>query len=43
MLRVEVEQVALTSSTTDACNVVLNGLGLPEGDEVVTTDASTSG
>ena len=30
-------QVALTASTTDACNVVVAGLGLGEGDEVVTT------
>lgn len=43
VLRVEVEQVALTSSTTDACNVVLNGLGLQEGDEVVTTDVEHFG
>jgi L-cysteine/cystine lyase len=31
------EQVALTASTTDGCNIVLAGLGLAEGDEVVTT------
>jgi len=30
-------QVALTSSTTDGCNIVVAGLGLAEGDEVVTT------
>ena len=30
-------QVALTSSTTDGCNIVLAGLGLEPGDEVVTT------
>lgn len=31
------EQVALTSSTTDGCNIVVAGLGLDPGDEVVTT------
>jgi L-cysteine/cystine lyase len=31
------ENVALTASTTDGCNVVLAGLGLDPGDEVVTT------
>ena len=30
-------QVALTSSTTDGCNIVLAGLGLGPADEVVTT------
>jgi L-cysteine/cystine lyase len=30
-------QVALTSSTTDGCNIVLGGLGLGPDDEVVTT------
>lgn len=30
-------QVALTSSTTDGCNIVLSGLGLSPQDEVVTT------
>lgn len=30
-------QVALTSSTTEGCNIVLAGLGLAPGDEVVTT------
>jgi L-cysteine/cystine lyase len=32
------ESVALTSSTTNGCSIVLNGLGLGPGDEVVTTD-----
>jgi len=31
------EQVALTASTTDGCNIVLAGLGLAEEDEVITT------
>ena len=30
-------QVALTSSTTDGCGIVLRGLGLEPGDEIVTT------
>jgi L-cysteine/cystine lyase len=34
---VDAEQVALTGSTTDGCNLVLAGLDLGAGDEVVTT------
>jgi L-cysteine/cystine lyase len=37
------EQLALTSSTTEACNVVLLGLGLQPGDEIVTTDSEHPG
>jgi L-cysteine/cystine lyase len=37
------EEVALTSSTTEGCNVVLNGLGIGAGDEVVTTDSEHPG
>jgi len=37
LVGVDVEQVALTASTTDGCNVVLAGLELGPGDEVVTT------
>ncbi len=33
----EPEQVSLTGSTTDGCNIVLGGLGLGPEDEVVTT------
>jgi L-cysteine/cystine lyase len=33
----EPAQVALTGSTTDGCNIVVAGLGLSAGDEVVTT------
>ena len=31
------EQLALTSSTTDGCNIVVAGLGIRAGDEIVTT------
>lgn len=34
---VEAEHVTLTSSTTDGCNIVLSGLDLQPGDEVITT------
>jgi L-cysteine/cystine lyase len=37
LVRVDAEQVALTASTTDGCNVVLAGLDLRPEDEVVTT------
>lgn len=37
LVGVEPEQVALTSSTTDGCNIVLAGLDLHAEDEVVTT------
>jgi selenocysteine lyase/cysteine desulfurase len=37
------ESLALTSSTTDGCNVVLAGLDLRPEDEVVTTDAEHPG
>lgn len=33
----DAEQVALTASTTDGCNLVLAGLDLGSGDEVITT------
>ena len=35
--------IALTASTTEACNVVLGGLGLGPRDEVVTTDSEHPG
>jgi L-cysteine/cystine lyase len=38
LVQVEPTQVALTSSTTDGCNIVLSGLDLGPDDEVVTTD-----
>jgi L-cysteine/cystine lyase len=37
------EQVALTGSTTDGCNIVVAGFGLREGDEVVTTSSEHPG
>jgi L-cysteine/cystine lyase len=37
------ECIALTSSTTEGCNIVLRGLGVSEGDEVVTTDSEHPG
>jgi L-cysteine/cystine lyase len=37
LVGVEAEQVALTASTTDGCNLVLAGLDLGPRDEVVTT------
>src|SRR5882672_9972586 len=36
-------QVALTSSTSDGCQIVLAGLGLGPDDEIVTTDAEHFG
>ncbi|MFN8222531.1 MAG: aminotransferase class V-fold PLP-dependent enzyme [Gaiellales bacterium] len=37
LVGVTADHVALTSSTTDGCNIVCSGLGLGPGDEVVTT------
>jgi L-cysteine/cystine lyase len=37
------ESLALTSSTTDGCNIVVGGLNLQPGDEVVTTDSEHPG
>jgi L-cysteine/cystine lyase len=37
------DHIALTSSTTDGCNIVLGGLGLQPEDEIVTTDAEHFG
>ena len=37
LVGVQAENVALTASTTDGCNIVLAGLGLQPDDEVVTT------
>ena len=43
LLGVDAANVALTSSTTDGCNIVVSGLGLRPGDEVVTTDGEHPG
>ena len=43
LVGVDTAQVALTSSTTDGCNIVLAGLGLSSEDEIVTTDAEHFG
>jgi L-cysteine/cystine lyase len=43
LLGAEPEQVSLTNSTTDGCNIVLAGLGLGPEDEVVTTDTEHFG
>ena len=43
LIAAEPESMALTSSTTDGCNIVVAGLGLQPGDEVVTTDAEHPG
>jgi L-cysteine/cystine lyase len=43
LLEVDSENVALVSSTTNACNLVLAGLGLTEDDEIVTTDVEHFG
>jgi L-cysteine/cystine lyase len=37
------ETIALASSTTEGCNVVITGLGIGRGDEVVTTDSEHPG
>jgi L-cysteine/cystine lyase len=37
------ENIALASSTTEGCNVVIVGLGIGPGDEVVTTDSEHPG
>ncbi len=43
LLGVDPEHVALASSTTNACNIVVAGLDLAPGDEIVTTDAEHFG
>jgi L-cysteine/cystine lyase len=43
LIGVPSENVSLTASTTDGCNIVLAGLGLGPGDEVVTTDSEHFG
>lgn len=43
VIGVDAARIALVTSTTEACNVVLNGLALDEGDDVVTTDVEHFG
>ena len=43
LLSVEPSQVALTRSTTDGCNIVLAGLELGSGDEIVTSEVEHFG
>jgi selenocysteine lyase/cysteine desulfurase len=42
-LHAEPGEIALTTSTTEGCNVVVNGLGIGPDDEVVTTDSEHPG
>jgi L-cysteine/cystine lyase len=43
LLAVPADRIALTSSTSEGCNIVLAGLDLGPDDEVVTTDAEHPG
>jgi L-cysteine/cystine lyase len=43
LVGVRADQLALTSSTTDACNIVLAGLDVGRDDELVTTDVEHFG
>jgi selenocysteine lyase/cysteine desulfurase len=43
LIGVPADQVSLTSSTTDGCNIVVAGLELGRDDEIVTTDAEHFG
>jgi L-cysteine/cystine lyase len=43
MIKVPVEKVVLTTSTTEGCNLVVSALRLQPEDEVVTTDAEHPG
>jgi L-cysteine/cystine lyase len=43
LLAADVDEVALTRSTTDGVNIVLAGLGLGPGDEIVTSDEEHPG
>lgn len=43
LLHAPPETIALASSTTEGCNVVVTGLGIGPGDEVVTTDSEHPG
>jgi selenocysteine lyase/cysteine desulfurase len=43
VLEAPAETIALATSTTEGCNIVLTGLGIGRGDEVVTTDSEHPG
>ena len=43
LLHAPVESIALTTATTDGCNIVIKGLDIGPGDEVVTTDSEHPG
>ena len=43
LIGVDAELLSLTTSTTEGCRIVLAGLGLGPGDEIVTTDAEHFG
>jgi L-cysteine/cystine lyase len=43
LVGVDRDQVALTASTTDGCSLVIAGVGVAAGDEVVTTDSEHFG
>ena len=43
LIGAEAQSLALTSSTTDGCNIVVAGLGLTPDEEVVTTNAEHPG
>jgi len=43
LINVAAEKVLLTTSTTEGCNIVINGLELGPDDEVVTTDGEHPG
>ncbi len=43
LLGVDASAIGLTTSTTEGCNLVVSGLGLRAGDEVVTTDGEHFG
>jgi L-cysteine/cystine lyase len=43
LIGADAQSLALTSSTTDGCNIVVAGLGLTPDDEVVTTNAEHPG
>jgi L-cysteine/cystine lyase len=43
VLKTAPEHIALANSTTEGCNVVITGLGIGPGDEVVTTDSEHPG